>query len=300
MRHLHLALLIAMLPACTFSWEEGWMTEDWQSWGDGSLHAATRGIELSDDGSYGVAGMNGTTCHVDPQGWIGEDYDYDGETERVVDQKDDKFLVVTDDAVHVLDPDNHWMDDGSETTVVPGALDGCFDEHGDTVVIADNDEGCTLHTPDATIAVDDVVCDGTTDIDVVGDMALVETDRGSWIVDLHSGDVSPLDTGDLVAVTEGVAITGTTGEPGVQINPLDGSDAQAVPTSGRVVAIARQADGFAVIEAIDGGQRLVSYGIDGTELGLTELDDAYSGLTISGDGNHAALITGTRVDFLAL
>lgn len=235
------------------------------------LNASARGVEVNDDGTTSNVGMFDTTCDVDTTyAGIAEDYDYDNNSEVVVDGEltpaGDTYLVLTPGSVHVTTPDGVQTQHSFQ---VGNVIDAELLADGGVVGVQPDAGDCNVVTYDiagnqVSLTQLGVECDEQSSV-------TADTANGTTWVSTDSG---------IYEVAEG-QVTRVSELP----NALLEHDAAA----GVVYAAV---PGRAVVTAIEqGGAERWATQVDGAVTALTDLGDrASAAVSIAQNGNGAFLV----------
>lgn len=159
----------------------------------GELDIRARGVALLDEGSIGHVGMRGTTCDFrSATGVTGDDYDYTGRDEEVLEASDDPsigaiVLVKTPHGLHLTLPDYpHWSERQRDLPEPDGEVtEGGLFDGGVISVVDEPGPDCSLTwtdfegDPAGVHSVPESACHGTElETDPARGIAWLTTDDG--------------------------------------------------------------------------------------------------------------------------
>lgn len=282
------------------------------------LSAQTRGVQLTDDGRNSNVGMLNTTCDVGTRyAVVSEDFDYDGDEDRVVDaielpETGFTALVITENRVNMTTPNRFPITNSFE---VEGVLDAeMLDDGGFVAVQVDPtvDVDCAVAWYDAngqpSTGVNQlgVECDDQSSItaDTTNGTSWVSTNSGVFQI-TPDGTVSLVDdTPNAKVVWDGVAdvlYLGALGGEVVRGLEASGSQRWEADLGGTLTALAdmgADASAAAGVTLADGtGQFVVIDGVTGEIRADLPTPSAATALNVSANGEVLAVTLPNSVHY---
>lgn len=267
------------------------------------LEVNTRGVALLDNGLHGQVGMYGTTCRVNvADASIGEDYEFPGDDEAVVDAGtiDDAavVLVVSDIGAHLTFHDTFGVQplDFEDATIVDGAV------YNDGIVTL-HDDGSVKWWVDGNVVATqtDVALSNRLTVTPEG-IAFVGTTNGVVVVD-GEGSSTTIDGAELVTWDEfaGVLYTAAAGDTWLSGVEGDGTVRWTTEMPGAIVAIDTMgplASAAVMVEHANGTGELVTVdGYTGEITSSLTTPSAARSIHTSGNGRSMALALDREVHF---
>lgn len=269
------------------------------------LSVQSRGVQLSDDGSSSHVGMFGTTCEVGTQyAMVGEDFDFESDTDTVVDAVvipgvGMTTAVITPDHVNLTTPDLiQW----SSELEVRGVLNARFVDGGFVALQVppeSTDTVCSVGWYDsageqiASAASLGVECTAASDLatDPATGTAWVSTSSGVVRV-TADGTVTPIDgTANARLAWDASAqalYVGAEGSSTVEAFEMDGVQRWSASLPGELTALASMGDAgnaaVSVTLADGSGEFIVLDGATGDIQTDLPTPSAAQALDVSGDG----------------
>ncbi|MBL8617424.1 MAG: hypothetical protein JNM72_17580 [Deltaproteobacteria bacterium] len=277
------------------------------------MEVQVNGIGLSEDGSYGFAGMFQQACDFDSKsGSVGKDYDAGPGLELVLDVHAGRGLLWLDGGVGEL-----RQSAGEELAGRP--LDGQDVVHGrilnadDHLLVVEREGVCQLerHLGGAAPGRLDLpaeACDLSVGLVVDRADGVAFLGHGGGLLRVGARGAEPVDdtSSASLALDEdlGQLYAGSVGGGALRALDLQGGVRWSSALDGELVGVAALPAVDAALAAVnvDGVLRLLAlHADDGAVVGITELDGvAATGLVSSADGRVAALVSTDRVRFFTI
>ena len=277
------------------------------------MEVQVNGIGLSEDGSYGFAGMFQQTCDFDTKsGSVGKDYDAGPGLELVLDTHAGRGLLLLDGGVGEL-RQSAGEELAGRALAGQGAVHGRVLNADDHLLVVERDSACQLerHTGGADPTVIDLpaeACALSVSLVVDRESGVAVIGHRGGLLRVGAGEAEDIDGGNSAALALdaelGVLYAGAVGGGALRALDLRGEALWSSELDGDLVGVAAAPAVGAALVAVDVDGVLRVLAIDAAEgevVGVTELEDVgATGLVTSGDGTVAALVSPDRVRFFSI
>jgi len=268
-----------------------------------TLDAETNGVVLADDGNNTHVGMEGMTCTVSTEwGCPIDDADLPTTEERVLDHFEGQTLATSIGGLHTIDSTGWQRDADISVTSVRAARYAA----GGLMVLRGDARACFVQQGAHETAVPGNLC--TEDLDVEIDRAdsALYTAASDGVYAIEMTGAKKVSDGDLAAWDPALRqlYTATAGETVLTASKRRGAEVWTVDLGlpilsiaargnrGQVVVLAEAADEFGSLFRLNG--------VDGSQLGVSDLPDSEGSLEVSGNGKMVAIVRDDEVHFFSM